>query len=121
MLLYGPSASDNAESFKLSEMRLSTLMCFVKSSLISKPNSFEADLDAESSQADHDLMRLVQRDSALRYSIIGNWITYVVGKHFDDDQIELVEQLSKFASYIDVISLSIFLDFSLIKKILIKI
>ena len=110
MLIYGPS---DANSFKLSEMRLSTLMCFVKSSLISKPNSFEADLDAESSQADHDLMRLVQRDSALRYSIIGNWITYVVGKHFDDDQIELVEQLSKFATYIDV---NLAHSFSQIKK-----
>lgn len=103
VLCYGApwTNNNNNNTQRLADNRLASLMCFVKSSLISKPKNFS--VEKSSVCVDNEpLMRLVYRDSALRYSIIGNWIMFVVGKYFDEDQIELVEQLCSFASNTDV-------------------
>lgn len=90
------------------------MIFMLKSTLLSKPTSFDADLTVQSSTKStgkklnedeavtSDLIRFVHRESALRYSIIGNWLQYVVSRNFDDDQIELVERLKMFNAENDV-------------------
>jgi hypothetical protein len=91
------------------------LTCFLKSSLISKPNSHQLEHhkkptpsngsnndDTSSSSSSllllllDEFLKLTHRDSALRYSIVGNWLNFVVNKSFGGDQIEMAEKVKAY-------------------------
>ena len=98
-LLLNMENSDPEIGLNENRTKLAALACFLKSSMISKPNSFASDHDTNES---NDLLRLVERESALRYSIIGNWILFIVAKFFGDDQLEFFEHIYKFSADNDV-------------------
>lgn len=99
------SETVDSDEFAKNKTKLVTMTCFLKSSLISKPNSFDSEKENEAEfdvNLERDLLKLMQRESALRYSIVGNWILFVSNKCFNEDQLELFEQISEFSAQNDV-------------------
>lgn len=80
------------------------LTCFLKSSLISKPNSHQLEHHKKPTSNDdtssllllEEFLKLTHRDSAFRYSIVGNWLNFVVNKSFGGDQIEMAEKVKAY-------------------------
>lgn len=91
---------DIDSAFKFSVEKLSTLVCFTKSSLISKPNGSFLNQDhfhSSKSALTNDFLKLLHRDSTWRYSVIANWLKFIIKKYFSNDQIEFIKQLKLFS------------------------
>jgi hypothetical protein len=99
-------SSENGGDSKLSNDKLAALFCLTKANVLSKPNN-QLEHSAESSRSDdstgQDLIRLIQRDCCWRYSIVGNWIRFVVKKHYANDQIEFLKHMDQFSTSTNVI------------------
>lgn len=118
--LIGLVTNNSRTDTNISNDMMMTLIFFIRSSLISKPTMFETHSPALPSstsmsaklkqtqqkdadkQVEDDLLRFFHRESALRYSIVGNWLKFVARKHFDDDLIEMIERIKIFSSSQDV-------------------
>lgn len=101
-LMLNRVSAHEPQSFANDKVKMSAILCFLKSSLISKPNTVMSEQESSASQIDanvgKDLLKFVQRESALRYSIIGNWFLFVARSYFNDDQIELLEAINSFSA-----------------------
>lgn len=98
------SSSEAGISKKFFNQELAAFMCLIKSINLSKPNSLLPHQEhihtsklTSNQQITNDLLKLFHRDSCWRYSIIGNWLKFVLNKYFSNNQIEFLEQLKMFA------------------------
>lgn len=92
---------ETTNSFSSNLSSFACVVCFFKSSTISKPNEFNTVNNNQSSLNDQQksinhMVKLAYRDSALRYSIIGNWFKFVSDRHYAADQFEFFEDIKKF-------------------------
>ena len=104
LLKYDPNP--NALSSSSVKNKMPTLTCLLKSSLLSKPNlplffNHEPKLSKKNLLLS-EFLKFTHRESALRYSIIGNWLNFIVNKSFNGDQIDLAEQIKAYGLVQDV-------------------
>jgi hypothetical protein len=102
------SSSNSIDSAKFSNEKLVALFCFTKSNIYSRPNhnmdhSSDVNKHDHPDSPSHDMVRLIQRDCCWRYSIVGNWLKFITGKYFANDQIEFLKQIKQFSLATDVI------------------
>jgi hypothetical protein len=99
MLLRHDDASKMSASRpeEFSSVKFSSFICFLKSSFLSKPNELN-DWLKSGQGVNMDVLKLTYRDSAMRYSIIGNWLKSIIDRHYFSDQIEFIDQVKAFSS-----------------------
>lgn len=94
---------------EISSQNVTSFFCLTKSILLSKPNSSFLAQDQIGSKHNpieqvllNDFLKLLHRDSCWKYSIIGNWLRFVITKNYSNDASTLLVLIKNFQLKADV-------------------